>query len=463
MPDQLGTVERPLRVAIIGAGPAGFYAAGGLLQQKNVPVNVDMFERLAAPYGLVRYGVAPDHQKIKAVSKVFERTAADPRFRFFGNVDLGLQLSLADLRPYYDQIVYAVGAPTDRHLNIPGEELAGSLSSTAFVAWYNGHPEYVDLPVNLQVESAVVVGVGNVAMDVARILAKSTEELATTDIADHALAVLHTSQIKTIHILARRGPAQAKFTPQEIKEFGELANADVIVDPAELQLDAASAAEAAADPEIGRNLEHLRAFAAQSPQGKARQVYFHFLVSPVALLGEAGRVTAVKVERNQLVADGRGNLNARSTGEIFTLPAGLVLRAVGYKGTPLAGLPYDERSGTIPNRLGRIIDPVTEVPLSGQYVVGWAKRGPFGVIGTNRPDALETVQQMLADVAQTTPAPIPDPAAVEALLRTHQIDFVTMAEWQVIDKVEIARGISRGQPRVKFVTLAEMLAARNAG
>ncbi|MEZ4618326.1 MAG: FAD-dependent oxidoreductase [Caldilineaceae bacterium] len=376
----LGTADRPLRVAIIGAGPSAFYAAGALLQAKETVLTVDMFDRLPTPYGLVRYGVAPDHQKIKSVTKVYERTAADPRFRFFGNVDFGADVTHTDLRRHYDQLIYAVGAQSDRKLNIPGDDLIGSFSATEFVAWYNGHPDFADLEFDLSCETAVVVGVGNVAIDVTRILAKSIDELKTTDIADHALEVLADSKIKDTYVLSRRGPAQVKFTPPEIKEFGELAIADVVVDAADLALDALSAAEAETSSETQRNLDHLRDYSTRELTGKARRVHFCFLASPVELLGADGKVAAVRIEKNVLRADERGYLNAEGIGEFETIPAGLVLRSVGYKGMPLTGVPYDTRRGTIPNDQGRVKDPESGATVRGEYVVGWAKRGPSGAL-----------------------------------------------------------------------------------
>jgi ferredoxin--NADP+ reductase len=439
---ELGTADRPLRVAIIGAGPSGFYAAGALLQQKEITVSVDMFDRLPTPYGLVRYGVAPDHQKIKSVIKVYERTAADPRFRFYGNVDFGADVTHADLRQHYDQIVYAVGAQSDRKLNIPGEDLRGSLSATEFVAWYNGHPDFVDLDLDLSCETAIVVGVGNVAMDVARVLAKSIEELKETDIADHALEVLAASNVKDIYVLSRRGPAQVKFTPPEIKEFGELAIAE-------------------ASSETQRNLDHLRDLSTRELTGKPRRVHFAFQVSPVELIGD-DKVTAVRIEKNRLEADESGYINAVGTGEYETIPAGLVLRSVGYKGLPLEDVPYDKRKGTIPNDQGRVKHAETGEVVSGEYVAGWAKRGPSGVIGTNKPDAVETVQMMLADLPNLTPAPQPDPTAIDALLEERQLNFVTMEGWRILDQIEVDKGKAQGRPRVKFTRIQEMLEALHA-
>lgn len=462
MTSQLGTVERPLRVAIIGAGPAGFYAAGALLQQKEVSASVDMFDRLPTPHGLVRYGVAPDHQKIKSVAKLYDRTAADPRFRFFGNVDFGKDITHADLHRHYDQILYAVGAQSDRKLNILGEELMGSFSATEFVAWYNGHPDFADLEFDLSGEVAVVVGVGNVAMDVARILARSIDELSATDITDYALEKLAQSQIKDIYVLSRRGPAQVKFTPPEIKEFGELAIADVVVNGDELALDPLSAAEAAASTETQRNVEHLRDYAARALTNKPRRVHFRFLVSPVEILGEDGKVSAVRLEKNRLRADANGNLSAEGTGKFETIPAGLVLRSVGYKGIPLEDVPYDQRNGTIPNEQGRVKDPESGKVIAGEYVVGWAKRGPTGVIGTNKPDAGETVAMMLADLPTTPPAANPNPAAIDALLEERQLNFVTIEGWRILDQLEVESGQAQGKPRVKFTRIQEMLETLHA-
>lgn len=460
MTAELGSEARPLNVAIVGAGPSGFYAAGSLLSQKSMNVHVDMFDRLPAPYGLVRYGVAPDHQKIKSVTKLYDRTAAAPSFRFFGNVNFGSDITREELRQFYDVIIYAVGAQADRKLNIPGEELTNSISATEFVAWYNGHPDYTDLEINLTTDNVIVVGVGNVAIDVARILAKTVEELKSTDIADHALEVLSQSRVKNIFILSRRGPAQVKFTNAEIKELGELLDAEPIVDAAELELDPLSAQEIATDKEAQRNIEILKEFAAQPPQGKARQIHFRFLVSPVEIIDDGtGHVSAVRIERNQLRPTADGYLNAHGTGETFMIPTGLVLRSVGYKGTPLPGVPYEERSGTIHNLDGRVIDRATGTPLTGEYVVGWAKRGPTGVIGTNKADSSDTIERIFADLPTLTPSPVADPAAIETLLQARGLAYVTIEGWRIIDQIETMRGSDSGRPRVKFTRVDEMLGA----
>ncbi|MEZ4711237.1 MAG: FAD-dependent oxidoreductase [Caldilineaceae bacterium] len=454
---QLGSAERPARVAIIGSGPSGFYAAGALLGQKTLTISVDMFDRLPTPFGLVRYGVAPDHQKIKSVVKLFERTAANPNFRFFGNVHFGRDISHADLHRHYDQIIYAVGAQSDRRLGIPGEDLRGSLSATEFVAWYNGHPDFVDLDVDLSRQGVVVVGVGNVAMDVARILAKSVDELRETDMADYALEKLTRSQVTDIYVLARRGPAQVKFTPPEFKEFGELAQVDVVVDAAQLALDADSAAAVEGDSILQRNLAHLHEFAQRPLTGKPKRVHFQFLRSPVEIIGEDDRVTQVRVEINRLEKNAAGYIASAGTGEFETIEAGLVLRSVGYRGVPMESVPYDERSGVIPNKAGRVIQPASGETVAGEYVVGWAKRGASGIIGTNKPDAGETVDCMIEDLSNAPAAAEPDPQAVVALLQQRNVRYVTMKEWQQLDSLETEAGEQQGRPRVKITSVDDML------
>ncbi|HEY6054287.1 MAG TPA: FAD-dependent oxidoreductase, partial [Gaiellaceae bacterium] len=386
----------PLRVAVVGSGPAGFYAAGALLAA-DPPAEVDMIERLPTPWGLVRLGVAPDHPNIKAVSRAFEKIAARPGFRFLGNVELGRDLQHEDLVRLYDAVVYAVGAQSDRRMGIPGEDLPGSWPATVFVAWYNGHPDYQELEFDLDVERAVVVGNGNVAVDVARMLALTPEELNPTDTTDAAIAAICGAGIREIVMLGRRGPVQAAFTTPELKELGELAGADVIVDPADLELDAASEAALEGDTNAERNLEVLREYAAREPSGKPKRLVLRFLSSPVAIHGD-GRVEAVEVVRNRLEPDERGRLAAVPTDERETIPAGLVLRSVGYRGVAVPGVPFDEGRGTIRNDRGRVLDESgAQVPRV--YCAGWIKRGPSGVIGTNKKDATETVELLLEDAA----------------------------------------------------------------
>ncbi len=461
MSERLGTPERPLRVAIVGAGPAGFYAAEALLKQKDLACRIDFFNRLPTPYGLVREGVAPDHQSIKSVTRVYDKLAAAPNVRYFGNVTFGRDVLHADLRQHYDQIIYAVGAQSDRKMGIPGEDLQGSMPATIFVGWYNGHPDYRDLPIDLSCERVLVVGNGNVAMDVTRILVSDPEELAKTDIADHALEVLRASKVREVVMLGRRGPAQAAFTNPELKEFGELPGVDVIVDPADLELDPLSEASLAEDKTAAKNVEMLRAYAARGSTGAPRRIVMRFLVSPVEVIGKDGKVAAVRIERNRLVQAPDGSMRPKGTGVYETLECGMILRSVGYKGVPLPDVPYDEATGTIPNRGGRVIDPATGEPVPGEYVVGWAKRGPSGVIGTNKPDAAATVALMLEDVPGLPPAP--GDGDIESLLRERGVDFVSYADWKTLDTHETSRGAAQGRPRVKVTRVDEMMEIIHAG
>ncbi len=430
-----------MRVAVVGSGPAGFYAAGALLAA-DPPVEVDMIERLPTPWGLVRLGVAPDHPKLKSVSRAFERIAEQPGFRFLGNVEVGRALRHEDLVGLYDAVVYAVGAQTDRRLGIPGEDLPGSWPATEFVAWYNGHPDYQQLHFELNVERAVVIGVGNVALDIARMLALTDEELAPTDATDASIAAIASSSLEEIVVIGRRGPAQAAFTTPELQEMGELAGADVIVDPADLE------GAVPHDTNSERNLAVLHELAARKPEGKPRRVVFRFLRSPVALLGEE-RVEGIELVRNKLDANER----AVATDEHETLACGLVFRSVGYRGVALPGVPFDERSGTIPNEAGRV-EP-------GVYVAGWIKRGPTGVIGTNKKDATETVEHLLEDVAFGRLEAKPDTTAVavDALLAERGVRVVAYDGWCAIDEVERAAGEKSGRPRVKLCSWDELLAA----
>ena len=454
----LGTPDRPLRVAVVGSGPAGFYAAGQLLSSKEHTVEVDVFDRLPTPWGLVRGGVAPDHPKLKSVSRVYEKIARRPGFRFFGNVDVGRDVAHEDLARWYHAVIYAVGSATDRRSGIPGEELPGSHSATEFVGWYNGHPDYRDLEFDLSCERAVVVGNGNVAVDVARMLCLPRDELAATDIADHALEVLERSQITEIVMLGRRGPEQAAFTNPELLELGELTDADVVVDPADLEIEA-HVREPELDGTARRNVEILREFAARPATGRRRRIVLRFLNSPVEVVGD-GRVEHVRVGRNRLVRGDDGRLRAEPTGEDELLDAGLVLRAIGYRGVPLPGLPFDERRGTLPNDGGRVLGD-DGAPLPGVYVAGWIKRGPSGVIGTNKKDAHETVAKLLADLAdgRLPDRDVPDADAVAEELAARAPGLVDYAGWEAIDAAEQAAGEPAGRPRVKLTTVPELLEA----
>jgi ferredoxin/flavodoxin---NADP+ reductase len=517
VPDQ--ALNAPLRVAVIGSGPAGFYTAGHLLAEPSERFEVDMFERLPTPWGLVRSGVAPDHPKIKSVTRIYERTAAHPRFRFYGNLTFGEHVSREELLARYHAIVYATGSPSDRPLNIPGEELAGSHAATEFVGWYNGHPDHTDLEVDLlSAERAVVIGNGNVALDVGRMLVLAPAELAPTDTADHALDVLAGSKVREVVVVGRRGPAQAAFTNPELRELNDLADADVIVDAAELEAALAVPDQAAAqDATSKRNVELLHAFAAKPPANKAKRIVLRFLLSPTELRsGPDGRLGSVDFVRNRLVpaerpttgtptarattADAstagaptadtpKAGVRAEATGEHETIEAGLLFRAIGYRGVPLPGVPFDERSGTIPHDQGRVLDPDTGEPIPGEYVVGWIKRGPSGVIGTNKKDAQQTVDSIFADLPADAPGATaethaangaaagtdisarvpgahtpedPDPDAIETLLRERQPDLVTYTGWESIDRYERALGEPAGRPRVKLTRIEDLLQAAAA-
>jgi ferredoxin--NADP+ reductase len=448
----------PLRVAVVGSGPAGFYAAGHLLASADPAVEVDMIERLPTPWGLVRLGVAPDHPNIKAVSRAFEKIAQRPGFRFLGNVEVGRDLAHGDLLRVYDAVVYTIGAQTDRRLGIPGEDLPGSWPATAFVAWYNGHPDFQGLEFDLSGERAVVIGAGNVALDVARMLALTQEELAATDTTDAAIAEIAGSGIEEIVVLGRRGPVQAAWTPVELGELGELTGADVIVDPADLVLDDASAAELeAASQIVQRNVEILRGYAVREPRGAPRRLRLRFCSSPVAILGN-GRVEAIEVVRNRLEVDERGAIRAVPTDEREVIPCGIVFRSVGYLGVALPDVPFDERRATIPNEAGRVLDG-DGAALARVYCAGWIKRGPTGVIGTNKKDATETAEHLLADARAGLIERDPAAGTVDELLAERGVDVVVYAGWEAIDELERSRGEPLGRPRVKLATWDELLEA----
>ncbi|NWJ48329.1 MAG: FAD-dependent oxidoreductase [Chloroflexi bacterium] len=463
MEQKLGTESRPLRVAIIGAGPAGFYATEALFKTSGLVVQVDMFNRFPTPYGLVREGVAPDHQSIKAVTRIYDKTAENPNFRYFGNVTLGKDVTHADLKKYYDQIIYAVGAQSDRKMGIPGEDLENSYPATVFVGWYNAHPDYCDLEFDLSCERVAVVGNGNVAMDVARILVTEPDELAKTDIADYTIEKLRQSKVKEVILLGRRGPVQAAFTHPELKEFGELPNVTVVIDPAALELDEHSAAALPSDKSATKNVETMRQYATNPHVKGDRKVEFRYLVSPVEVIGKDGKVAAVKIEKNRLEKGADGSIKAVGTGEYETLEVGMIFRSVGYKGAPLADVPFDSKSGIIPNVAGRVTESAGGAVVAGEYVVGWAKRGPSGIIGTNKPDSAATVVSAVQDVSELDGIADENrnPVLIENLLQERGIKYVTYADWHVINKAEIARGEQKGSPRVKFYRVPDMLEVIN--
>jgi len=443
-----------IRVAIFGAGPSGLFLADALLKA-HPEISIDVIDRLPAPYGLVRYGVAPDHPKIKSVINTFQKTFEDERVRFLGNVAFGVDLTLEDVRRFYDVTAYAVGSSVDRPLGIPGEELAGNLSSTEFVAWYSGHPDQTGREIRLDAEAVAVIGVGNVAIDVTRILAKHVDELRTTDVPEHVLDVLATSRIRDIYLVGRRGPAQAKFTTPELRELGELPNADVIVDPKDLDLDATSAAAVAGKSALQRNLDVLRDFANRPSQNRARRIHLTFLYSPIEIKG-AGHVAELTLERNRIDE----NENAVGTGALEKLSVQQVYRAVGYRGIPLPGLPFDKRRNVIANEAGRIVDESGK-RIPGQYATGWIKRGPTGVIGTNKADSAETARAIVEDLPNLPRAPQPAEAAVDALLTERKVRVCTWDDWLAIDRHERELGGKAGrEERIKVTEFDGLLAMR---
>lgn len=443
-----------LRVAVVGSGPAGVYAAGALTEHGDVLV--DVIDRLPCPYGLVRYGVAADHPKIKSISATLRKVLEDPAVRFLGNVEVGTQLTLEDLHRHYDAVIFACGAAIDRRLAIPGEDLPGSFSATEFVAWYSGHP---DSPIDqfvLDARRVAVIGAGNVALDVARMLAKSVDELRPTDLPDHVLDVLEGSRVEEIHVIARRGPAQAKFTTKELREIGELANADVVVDPHELELDEASRQRVEEDHLVRRNYEVLQEWAGRPATDRPRRIRIRFNLRPVGVLGD-GRVAGLQVERTRLDQTG----SPTGTGKTSSLAVEMVLRSIGYRGRPVQGMPFDERRGVIPNDAGRVLRDGGPVP--GEYVAGWIKRGPTGVIGTNKGDARETVAALLADVPTLPPAPLRDPGALDQLLAERGARVVPWQGWCAIELAEAELGRISGRERAKIVDREALLTAAAAG
>ncbi|RBY94196.1 NADP oxidoreductase [Blastococcus sp. TBT05-19] len=452
------SAEHPLRVAVVGAGPAGIFAADALTRQSEIPVAVDLIDRLPTPFGLVRHGIAPDHPKMRAIRDTLHRSLDHPLVRFVGNVEVGTDITLDELRHHVDAVVYTYGAALDRHLGIEGEDLPGSLAATDVVSWYCGHPDADRAGVEAAlagVRSVVVIGVGNVALDVGRVLARTPEELEPTDMPQHVLDALAATEVEEVTVLGRRGPAQATFTTQELRELGELARATVLVDPAELVLDADAEERAAADRGVARNLAVLREWSQHRPEPGHARLRLRFYRRPVRLLGE-DRVTGVEVERTAVDGDGR----AMGTGELEVIPADLVVRSVGYLGTPLPGLPVDERSGTVPNEAGRVLRDGR--PSPGEYVAGWIKRGPSGVVGHNKHDARETVAGLLADAGDGT---LRVRGPVDDLVRTLQArgaEPVLLEDWRAIDAAEQALGATRGRARTTLHERETLLAAVRA-
>lgn len=450
----VGSPEHPLRIAIVGSGPSGFYATEALLKS-GLAVRIDMFERLPAPYGLVRNGVAPDHPKLKQAIEVYDKIAQAPEFNFVGNVTIGRDLTVDELKQAFHAVIFACGSEADRRLGVPGEDLPGSHTATEFVGWYNAHPDYRDRTFDLSHEVAVIIGQGNVAADVSRILAKTEDELKHTDIAAHALEVLAESRVRHIYVIGRRGPAQAKFTPKELREFGDLADCQPVVDPEELKLNPESETELKEKTNFGslKVYELFREFSRLPPSSKRRRCTFTFLKSPVELVGR-GRLEKIVLEKNRLEGE-PFNQMARGTGEKMEIECGILFRSIGYRGVPISGVPFDERRGVFPNQDGRITSNGAAVPQL--YAAGWIKRGPTGIIGTNRADAIATVAALLADLPKLDSSQKPGAESLYPLLKQRNVRAVFYRDWKRIDQREIERGQPHGKPREKFAYVHEML------
>ncbi|NLE78269.1 MAG: FAD-dependent oxidoreductase [Rhodococcus sp.] len=458
IPADLGT----LHVAIVGSGPAACYAAMELTAKPRI--EVDMFDRLPTPYGLVRAGVAPDHPGTKGVTDQFRSAVGRRNVRCHFNVEIGQGITHDDLLANHHAVIYAVGAAGDRKLGIPGEDLDGSFAATEFVAWYNGHPDYADREFDLSGERAVIVGNGNVALDVARILVTEPDELAKTDLAEHALEALRKSNIKEVVILGRRGPAQAAYTNPELLALGRMSDVDIVVDPDDAVLDSESRAFVDSDdaePSVKLKVSQVEGFAKRTPDPSRKRIVLRYLTSPVEFVGD-GKVESIRIAKNEMVPDESGRLVARRTEESEELETGLVLRSIGYRGTPVADVPFDDQRGVIPNENGRVIDPSTGEPVPGVYVAGWIKRGPTGVIGTNKYCSAETVTMLVDDfVAGRLQAP-DNRDALDELIAEQAPDRVDFQGWQRIDKAERAEGKATGRPRLKLISIESMLEAARA-
>jgi len=446
-----------MRVAIIGSGPSGFYAAEALLKQTDMVVHVDMFERLPTPFGLVRLGVAPDHPNIKTIARVYEKTAARPAFRFMGNVCLGRDISVEDLRQHYHQIVYATGNEDDRRLGIPGEGISGSTPASVFIGWYNGHPDYKDAKIDLSVTRIAVVGHGNVALDLARILLRTPNELEKTDVALHALEALRQSKVREVFVLGRRGPEHATFTPQEIREFGEMEDVAIIIDPNVLANCDIPETEGITQQE--KNLKILQSYAELQHEEKNKKLHIQFFVSPAEVIADSdGKVAGLALERNRTILDPNVAVETLGTGEINILKVGMVLSAIGYTARRINGIPYDEKERIIANENGRVVDPDNRTAITNEYVVGWARTGPHGLIGSHKGASARVVDLMIADAARVESRRLPAPEAIVSLLHERGVQTVSFKDWKQLDDIEMERGARRGAPRDKIADVEAMLA-----
>ncbi|HSG31469.1 MAG TPA: FAD-dependent oxidoreductase [Thermodesulfobacteriota bacterium] len=457
--------KKTFNAAIIGSGPAGFYAAEHLFKNKDYSFNVDIYDRLPTPFGLVRSGVAPDHQKIKTVTRVFDKIAQNPGFRFFGNVEYGKDINLDDLKKHYHIIIFATGAQTDRKMNIPGEDLKGSYTATEFVAWYNGHPDYKEREFDLSQEKVAIIGVGNVAVDVARILCRTTEELEKTDIADYALEKLANSNVKEVYMIGRRGPAQAAFTNPELKELGNLEGADLILDKDEIEPDKITIKQMQEheDKSVTRKLELLKEYSQAATGDKDKKLYIKFLLSPVEITGnDDSTIKSLVLTENELYESEDGSVRCKSIDKNIELDVGLVFRSIGYHGVPLAGVPFNESWGVISNEKGRIVDNGNK-HINGLYATGWIKRGPTGIIGTNKTDSAETVNFILEDINENklnTPE-LTDTESIENLIMSRNDKIITYEKWLKVDDSEKLRGEKLGRPRLKYTDIDEIIDIAN--
>ena len=439
------------RVAVVGAGPAGLYAVESLLESSS-GISVDVFDRLPTPYGLVRYGIAPDNQKMKSVERVLSRVFGNEgQVRLVGNVCFGTDVTRADLLRHYDAVIYATGAQTERRLGVPGEDLPGSFGAKDFVDWYNGHPDAADRNFHLHAKCVAVIGAGNVALDVARVLTRGADELASTDVPDRVLDTFRNSQITDVHLIARRGPVQAKFTPVELRGLGNLLNADVVIRPEEILLTDDDEIQIGSNRELRTNVEMLREWARRPIQGKARRIHIRFLRRPVRILGES-RVEGILLESNEQIA----HEQVRGTGIFETLKVDMVFRSVGYRALRLPDVPFDEARSVIPHDQGRVLDENGQL-TAREYVTGWAKRGPCGTVGTNRSDSAETVCRMLADLFARRACNGSDSEQILALLNGRGVNYTNWMNWQRLDDHEIQLGRGQGRPRVKIPDLRSML------